>query len=445
MTEHTEHTEHTERAEPPERTNHANRADHGYRHALTRPGVGSFTSAGALARLPVAMIALAIVLLVSNTTGSYAYAGALSAAFAVTAALASIVTSRWADRIGQTPVLRVLATLHSALLIAFTTAVVLDTWRLVQAVLVIAAGATSPAIGSYVRARWSFVADGPGTLRVGFAWESILDELIFTVGPVITTVIAFNVGFPAPLILAAAFILIGSWWLSGSKRSTPPVNHHAERGASLWVVARTRGLTALIVAALGLGLLFGALDVATVAFTAERGSGEVAGFVLAGFAAASMVGGIIYGMRPWPGALHRHTQAAAVVLAAVSATFWLVDSNIALIIVAMAAGASVAPTLIGIFSLAQRLVEPRNLTEGLTWTNSGLAAGFAFGSALSGVLVDTFGSRAGLGLCAAGAFLAAIVLAARNTSIAAPPRDDSVVSTPAAWNDDPLPGPHPGA
>jgi len=418
---------------------------HGYRHALTRPGVGSFTSAGALARLPVAMIALAIVLLVSNATGSYAYAGALSASYAVTAAFASIVTSRWADRVGQVTVLRVLATAHAALLIAFTSSIVLDAWRPVQVLLVVAAGASSPAIGSYVRARWSYVADGPDTLRVGFAWESILDELIFTLGPVITTAVAFTVGFPAPLILAAAFIFVGSLWLSGSVRSSPPANRHETERASLWAVARTRGLTALIVAALGLGLLFGALDVATVAFTAERGTGEVAGLVLASFAAASMVGGILYGMRPWPGQLRRHTQVAAIVLAAVSACFWLVNTNAALIVLAMGAGASVAPTLIGIFSLTQRIVDPRNLTEGLTWTNSGLAAGFAFGSALSGIVVDAFGARAGLGLCASGALVTVIVLFARNASLSAPPREPAAQPSPNAWNDDPLPGPHPGA
>src|SRR6056297_3319895 len=127
----------------------------GYRYALTRPGVPAFTSTGALARLPVAMVALALVLLVSETTGSYAFAGALSAAFAVTAALASIITSRWADRFGQVIVLRILAVLHSALLVWVTYLIVQSASAALQILVVIAAGATSPAIGSYVRARWT--------------------------------------------------------------------------------------------------------------------------------------------------------------------------------------------------------------------------------------------------------------------------------------------------
>lgn len=423
----------------------------GFRDALTHPGVPSFTSAGALARLPVAMVALAIVLLVSETTGSYAYAGVMSAAFAVTAALASIVTSRWADRSGQRVVLRVLAPGHGALLALFTLSVVEGSPRALQIGLVVAAGATSPAIGSYVRARWSFLAErneAPHLLRLGFAWESILDELIFTLGPLLTTALAFNVGFPSPLIAAALAVVIGSVWLSMSTSTTPPTRPRDTEHASLFAVARTRGLLILIGAALGLGLLFGALDVGAVAFTRDRGSGATAGVVLAAFAAASMVGGIAYGIRRWPGALHRHTQMAALALAIVSAGLWFVDSNAGLIVVAAGAGLMVAPTLIGIFSLTQRVVKPANLTEGLTWTNSGLAAGFAFGSGLSGVLVDNFGARAGLGLCVAGALASAVMLLAGSRSINTPAPEEagdvpSVV--PAAWNDDPLPGPHPGA
>ncbi len=400
----------------------------GYRFALAQPGVVAFTATGALARLPVAMVALALVLLVSETTGSYAFAGALSAAFAVTAALASILTSRWADRTGQTQVLRILAVLHSALLVWVTYLIVQSASAALQILVVIAAGATSPAIGSYVRARWTNAAHSggqPALLRVGFAWESILDELIFTLGPLITTALAFTIGFPVPLIVAAAAVLIGAVGLSMCKRSTPPPAPSTDSPSSIFAVMRTPGLWALIASALGLGTLFGALDVGAVAFTGARGSGSMAGVLLACFAAASMVGGIVYGIRAWPGRLHRHTQSSAALLAFICAGFWFTDTNTGAIVVATAAGALVAPTLIGIFSLTQRLVSPANLTEGLTWTNSGLAAGFAFGSALSGIFIDAFGSRAGLALCFGGAVISAGALVVGDKSIR---RHDEIAS-----------------
>lgn len=419
--------------------------DRGYRYALSRPGVASFTGAGALARLPIAMIALAIVLLVSNQTGSYAYAGVLSAAFAVTSALASIVTSRWADRYGQPRLLAVLVPAHSLLLVAFTASVLVNAPRVLQFMLVVAAGTCLPAIGSYVRARWSHVATSPDMLRVGFAWESVLDELIFTIGPIITTVLAFNVGLGTPIFTAAAFVAAGSLWLALSRRSTPPVVQSEEPARSFFAVVRTPGLSALILAAIGMGTLFGSLDVGTVAFTQARGQGEFSGFVLAGFAVSSMIFGVIYGARQWPGGVHRHTQVATGVLTGVACLFLIVNTSAGLAVVAIATGAWVAPALIGIFTLAQRIVEPRNLTEGLTWTNSGLASGFAFGSAGSGWLVDYFQTpTAGFVMCIAGAGIAAAVTITRSATLGRPPREPVQSAEPAAaWNDDPLPGPHP--
>lgn len=418
----------------------------GFRVALSTPGVRTFTVAGLVARLPVAMIALATVLLVSNQTGSYAYAGLLSALFAVTAALVSIGTSRWADAVGQTRVLRVLAVAHSSLLAVFTSAIVLRWAPAVQILLVMAAGATSPAIGSFVRARWAALQRGPETARIGFAWEGILDEVIFTIGPLVTTFLAFSYGFATPLWIAAALVGIGSLWLSFARRTTPPVHALSEHSMSLTSVLRTPGLRPVVVSALGLGTLFGSLDVGVVAFTADQSAGTYAGIVLAAFAATSMIGGILYGIRSWPGSVVQQTQAAAAALVMVMLAMPLVPNNATLTVVAAMAGFCVAPTLIGLFTLASALVPPRHVTEGLTWTNSGLAAGFATGSAIGGVLVDALGTRFGLALGLLGAMLAASAVWSRSRTLTSAyrpsqPSESAVDAVPL--NDDLVPGPHP--
>ena len=290
---------------------------HGFRHALRQPGAAAFTSAGLLARLPVAMIALATILLVSNVSDSYGYAGLLSALFAITAALVSIGTSRWTDSVGQTLVLRVLGVLHSGLLVAFTASIVSEAAVALQILLIVAAGATSPAIGSYVRARWAALPGNASIARAGFAWESILDEVIFTIGPLLTTYVAFTYGLATPLWIAAGCVAAGSIWLSVTRRTAPPVVPSPSGSRSLTRVLRSPGLRPAVVSALGLGVLFSSLDVGVVAFTAEQGSGEFAGIALACFAAASMVGGILYGIRQWPGSVLTHTQMAAAAAAAV--------------------------------------------------------------------------------------------------------------------------------
>ena len=52
-----------------------------YRRVLAHPGALLFSATGLVARLPIAMISLGIVLLVSEARGSYGLAGAVSAAF----------------------------------------------------------------------------------------------------------------------------------------------------------------------------------------------------------------------------------------------------------------------------------------------------------------------------------------------------------------------------
>jgi len=311
---------------------------------------------------------------------------------------------------------------------------------------VMAAGATSPAIGSFVRARWAALQHGPETARIGFAWEGILDEVIFTIGPLVTTFVAFSYGFATPLWIAAALVGIGSLWLSFARRTTPPVHTLSEHSMSLTSVLTTSGLRPVVISALGLGTLFGSLDVGVVAFTADQNTGTFAGIVLAAFAATSMVGGILYGVRSWPGSVVQQTQVAAAALVLVMFAMPFVPNNVTLTIVAAMAGFCVAPTLIGLFTLASALVPPRHVTEGLTWTNSGLAAGFATGSALGGVLIDSLGTRFGLALGLVGAILAASAVWSSSRTLASAYRpshlsESAVDAVPL--NDDLVPGPHP--
>ena len=60
---------------------------------------------GLVARLPISMVGLGIVLLVEAATGSYGLAGAVSAVYVVANAVFAIVQGRLLDRLGQARVL----------------------------------------------------------------------------------------------------------------------------------------------------------------------------------------------------------------------------------------------------------------------------------------------------------------------------------------------------
>jgi MFS family permease len=419
-----------------------------YAQALRLPGAAKFSGAGFIARIPLAMIGLGILLFISNTTGSYAFAGFMQASFTLTAALAAVVSSRMSDRYGQRIVLVVLPSIFSITLFVFVYAVSNDFSRVWQTVLAVLAGASFPSFGSFVRTRWAFLTNkNERLLHSAFAWESILDELIFTIGPLVAVALAFGVSFASPILVGAVITFIGALLLASLGGSSPPPftrSEHKSEGSAL----RFKGMTSAIIVALGVGSLFGTFEVAVVAFMQEADTPQLAGITLALWAASSMVGGLVYGSRHVRAPLSRQLVYTTLALTIIVLPLAFITSPVLLIIVATLSGFAIAPTLICTFSLTQRLVPSKLLTEGLTWTNSGIATGFALGASLSGILVDRVGTAYAFGLGSLGAALAltATLLAQTrwNAAISAR-RIDPPWTVPVSLNQEPIPGPAPGA
>lgn len=409
-----------------------------YRSALSVPGAPAFTAAGLIARLPLALNGLGIVLLVSITTGSYALAGALSAVYAIVAASGGIVSSRWADTHGQRPVLRLLPVISGCSMVLFVTSIMGPLPRWAAWPLVIVTAATQPTIGSYVRARWAAAAPTPSIRRAGFAWESIVDELIFSVAPLIAATTAVSLWTPTPLILSAVLLLVGSWWLAAQRTTQPPL--HPREGRRLSGSAITQpGVLACVAIGIGLGVLFGAFDVSTVAFTQQAGRPSMAGVILGLWAGGSLVGGLYFGSRRWSMGLESQLRATGLVLCVVLVPAMFVSTVPLLALTAFVAGMSIAPTLISLFSVTERLIPPRLLTEGLTWVNAGLATGFALGSAGGGVIVDARGTGVAFGFAWLGATFSALCAVAAAARIRRHLRTEDP-EPDVAWVDDPIPG-----
>ncbi len=72
-----------------------------YRRVLRHPGALRFSVAALVARLPISMVGLGIVLLVQAETGSYGVAGTVSAAYVLAQAAAAMLHGRLLDSLGQ--------------------------------------------------------------------------------------------------------------------------------------------------------------------------------------------------------------------------------------------------------------------------------------------------------------------------------------------------------
>jgi predicted MFS family arabinose efflux permease len=419
-----------------------------YRRALALPGAWQFSATGFVARLPIAMVGLGIVLLISSETGSYALAGFLSAAYQVAAAGGAVVSSRWIDRIGQHRLLPWLGALNALALVGFVAAVEYGLPVAVQALVVAVAGASQPSIGSMVRARWAAAAPDTERLRSAFALESIIDELIFSIGPLLTAFLAFQLGLPLPLIAAAVIGLLGAVALSVQRSTEPRPSDHSSHGAGDGTTGgalRQPGLLLVVVGAMGIGGVFGSYEVAVVAFTQQADASGMSGVVLGLWAFGSMLGGIVFGSRRWDLPLARQVMVLSGVLGLVLVPAPFVGTVPLLAVTTFVAGAAVAPALIANFSLTERLVPARLLTEGLTWTNSGLALGFSAGTTLGGIVIDSRGTTWAFVLPIISASVAFAVAVAGQRVLLRASLDQPQPGPVVAWNTDPLPGPGPSA
>jgi len=416
-----------------------------YRRTFRTPGAWQFSSSAFVGRLPISMVGLGIVLLISESTGSYALAGVLSAAFQLSAAVGSLYTSRWVDRLGQSRLLPWLAMGHALGLLAFVAAVETDMSLVVQVLTAAFAGALQPAIGSMVRARWAYVAP-PESLRSAFAIESIIDELIFTIGPMLTAYLAFQVALPLPLIVAGVLTVAGSLALAFQRRTEPPGARTVPGDGSPIEVSAIRrpGMVLMVVAAMGMGAVFGSYEVTVVAFTKDAGQAGASGLILGLWSAGSLLGGLFFGARQWPMDLPRQVILLTGLLAVSLIPAPFVSTVPVLVATTFMAGVVVAPALIAIFSLTERLVPGTLLTEGLTWTNSGLALGFSLGTSVNGIVIDAHGTTTAFVLPVLFAAMSCITaLIGRGTLQAA--CADRAPSVPGiARNTDPVPGPAPG-
>ena len=379
-----------------------------YRDILRIRGAAKFSGIGLLARLPAAMMMLAIILFVSAQTDSFAVAGVMAAAFQISASTVTIMSSRISDRLGQARVLPLLCIVNALFMILFVVSMQRDYPLLISGIFVAIAGAFMPSIGSMIRARWAAIAEGT-QLRTAFAMESTFDELDWAIGPLLTAALSAAIDPAAPLIAAAIFTVVFGLSLA-ALRSTQPVPkkralHRQHRGSLM-----RDGLPIVVVTLAGLGIMFGAYEVAIPAFALERGAPNASGLILAIWAVGSMLGGLWFGTRHWKAGLPTQAQVAIGLLAVAMVPGLINYSIVASSVAAFLAGIAIAPALITQFSLAERLVESDRITEGITWAMSGITLGFAAGSALAGVLIDAVGVRAGFAVSLAGA-IAAFLLA----------------------------------
>lgn len=389
-----------------------------YTRVLARPGALAFSAAGLLGRMPISMTGLGIVLLVSMRTGSYGLAGALSAAFVAAEAAMALWHGRWVDRWGQSRVLPVAITTFAAALGLLMVAVEQDWPAWTGYALAAVAGASLPQVGACVRTRWSHVLERPTEVQTAYALEAVLDEVVFIVGPVLVTVLATSWHPAAGLGVALAMGVAGTWALSLQRATEPPPRPAgtARRSEPMpWPM-----VLALAAVCLSLGALFGAAEVATVAFADVQGAPWAAGPLLAVWALGSLVAGLVTGAVQWQRGPAVRLRVGSTAMAVAMVPLMFVDSLGLMALALLIGGLAIAPTMIATMTMVEERVPHGRLTEGIAVLHTGLVAGVAPGAWLAGVLVDSRGPAAAYAVALAGGVAGAAIAVV--TSALARPR-----------------------
>jgi MFS family permease len=386
-----------------------------YRSVFAAPHVRPLLTFTLLARMPIGMGGVGLILFVHAQTGSFGAAGVVAGAYAIGLGITGPTVARLIDRRGSSLVI-----VPGALIVmaAFLAVVALGEAGAGTVPLVVAgflAGAGSTPIGGIMRQRWPDLV-GPAELPTAYAIDAVMIEVIFVTGPLLAGVLAATVGAAEGLILAGILGIVGSVGFARISTVQPGGDPDAERH---WLGAlASPQLRLLVTSDVALAGTFGALDVTLPAFGAHHGAAALGGPFAAALAFGSGVGGIAYGARPGIFGPPRRSLIVMGALMTLTCLPLVTATSIPEMFVFSAiSGIFLAPQITVRNQVIQNSLVAGTATEAFTWVALATTIGASIGSATVGPLVEAAGWRAGAFVAVALPAVATLVLLARRDLI----------------------------
>jgi MFS family permease len=289
----------------------------------------------------------------------------------------------------------------------------------ILAILAAIGGAATPPLSASMRAIWVAMIPDKARRNTAFALETVVMEVCFISGPLLTALLVAVDGPSAALIASAVMMSGGSLALATSTPSRAWRPSPASRTLAGPLVAV--GMRTILYAMLPTGLVFGTLAVVIPAIATEHHEPAAAGLLSAAFAAGSLLGGLWYGSREWNGPVVARYLLLAIFFA-VGMVPLLVAGGIPVMCVLLAlAGASLAPFTACLYALLEDVAPPGTATEAFTWMFTANWTGAAAGSAIAGAVIQNSGIRAALLIAVGGSAAGALVGGLRRHTLVQPP------------------------
>ncbi|MET8973867.1 MFS transporter [Streptomyces hydrogenans] len=380
----------------------------GYRDILRAPHALRLLTGTLVGRLPNGTGPVAMTLFVRDQGGSYTLAGGLVAAYGLANAVGQPLLGRAVDLKGQ-PRVQLPAAVLSALGMAVFALAGIGTLPLAYAAVVVA-GLFTPPLEGGLRALWPSVLGREDRIHRAYALDAVAQEVMFTVGPLLVTLL---VALWSPAAALLVINLIGVLGALSVVLSEPSRTWRSAPREAHWLGAlRSPGLLALLGSFFFVGLALGSITVAAVAYADDRGTPSVYGWLMAALGLGALLGGVLYGARQWAGAPERRLRGLVALLALCYLPLTLTPGPVAMAGLSALAGVFLAPVLACAFIVVDRHAPAGTVTEAFSWLVTTFGVGAALGSAAAGPAVELAGTVAGFAVAGVGGVVALLVLLA---------------------------------
>ena len=382
------------------------------------PGAFRVFAVSIVARLPLTMLSIGLLVHARHLTGSFAAAGVVTGAYGVSLGVGGPLLGKLVDRRGQTAVLVASAGVGAALLGAVAMLPV-GTSAGVLVALACGIGLASPPSGACVRTLFPALLDDQAAVRAAYATDASASELTWIAGPPLALGLGAAWSTGAALAFAGAVLLVSTLAFAAEPASRAwrpgPATGPRPRGGSLQAPA----MRTLVMVLVAVGVLFGAVEVAVTAASDALGSTAAAGPLLGVWGAGSLVGGLVASRLG--GGAHGATGLVLVLVALTVGHLALTaaaGSAIALAAVLLVAGAAIAPTYATVYGMVDAAAPAGTVTEAFAWLAAAIEIGASAGSAAAGALTDHAGPVAAFVLAGLAGAAAVVLALARATTLA---------------------------
>jgi MFS family permease len=391
------------------------------------PGATRLFAISILARLPLTMLSIGLLVHAEHLTGSFAAAGIVAGAYAISLGIGGPLLGGLIDRRGQTGAL-VLSGVAAAVFLVVIAMLPVGVPVVVLVALATGTGVMTPPLGSCMRTLFPGLMRDAEAVRSAYAVEATASELTWIGGPPIVLAAGALWSTGGAIGAAAIGVLAGTLAFAfqpASRAWRPATGTTRQRGGAM----RAPAIQTLVVVLVAVGVVFGAVEVAVAAAADGFGAAAAAGPLLGIWGAGSLVGGMV-AVRLGGGV--QGAGALALVLGALTvghlALATATGSMFVLAAVLLVAGASIAPTYAIVYAMVDRAAPEGTATEAFAWLNTAVAIGAAAGSAAAGVLADSTGPAAAFAVAGAAGLVALLIAMVRSGTLVRP----VVVAEPAA-------------